>query len=443
VNYTSGALGKLWGSLFYGNATSTNIILNLVSFTHTNCFSNFLGTVSLQAPAGNQVRFSVNVGSFSHCEPTTFDFVANNQLICNAAQTVVLGQIKGGDFIGAGIYGSRNAALCTWIIGTKNLDSPFQGRIDGPNALVKTGTGKLTLDGVDIVTNTDSATYTNYSNTRRLSYTGSTTVSNGTLAIVAPNNLTNTTAITLAGNGAILDATKMGTVFDATGGGTNNVIVTNGIFEVLSGQTLNGFGSIQASRVVADAGSTLNPGNPDGAIATGTTTGVLAVNTSFAINGAVNMRLNIGNAVNADEITATSFGINPAATLTVTNVGAAFAGGEVFHLFNHAVSFTGANIVLPVVSSPLSITNKLAIDGTIGVLSSINPNAPPIQFSLSGSVLSLSWPTNLGWTLQAQTNTLDVGVSNNWFDVVGSAAVTSTNITVNPANGVVLYRLRK
>jgi hypothetical protein len=81
----------------------------------------------------------------------------------------------------------------------------------------------------------------------------------------------------------------------------------------------------------------------------------------------------------------------------------------------------------------------------VGPLVTINPLPGPIQFSVSGGTLALSWPTNLGWILQSQTNALNVGLlvnSNAWFDVAGSSSTTSTNITVNMANPAVFYRLR-
>jgi hypothetical protein len=40
---------------------------------------------------------------------------------------------------------------------------------------------------------------------------------------------------------------------------------------------------------------------------------------------------------------------------------------------------------------------------------------------------------------------LNVGLianSNAWFDISNSASVTSTNITINPANPTVFFRLR-
>lgn len=74
----------------------------------------------------------------------------------------------------------------------------------------------------------------------------------------------------------------------------------------------------------------------------------------------------------------------------------------------------------------------------------INPLPGTIQFSVSGSTLALSWPTNAGWILQAQTNTLSVGLvanSNAWFNVPGSELVTSTNFPIVPTNGAVFYRM--
>ncbi|MCX6896593.1 MAG: hypothetical protein NTZ16_14085 [Verrucomicrobia bacterium] len=62
--------------------------------------------------------------------------------------------------------------------------------------------------------------------------------------------------------------------------------------------------------------------------------------------------------------------------------------------------------------------------------------------SFDGTTLSLSWPTNSGWTLQMQTNNMVTGLSTNWVDVPGSAGITSTNITVNPALPTVFYRLK-
>lgn len=66
-----------------------------------------------------------------------------------------------------------------------------------------------------------------------------------------------------------------------------------------------------------------------------------------------------------------------------------------------------------------------------------------ITSSVSGSTLSLSWPaTHLGWILQGQTNNLSTGISATWSDIPGTAAVTTTNLAIDPLNPAVFFRLR-
>jgi hypothetical protein len=57
--------------------------------------------------------------------------------------------------------------------------------------------------------------------------------------------------------------------------------------------------------------------------------------------------------------------------------------------------------------------------------------------------LALKWPsTHLAWILQSQSTSLNVSLEINWIDVAGSATITSTNITINPALPAAFYRLR-
>jgi hypothetical protein len=64
---------------------------------------------------------------------------------------------------------------------------------------------------------------------------------------------------------------------------------------------------------------------------------------------------------------------------------------------------------------------------------------------VSGNNLNLSWPPDhTGWRLLVQTNSLSNGLnenSNAWFTVPGSASVNSENITMDPKQGTVFYRL--
>jgi polygalacturonase len=59
-----------------------------------------------------------------------------------------------------------------------------------------------------------------------------------------------------------------------------------------------------------------------------------------------------------------------------------------------------------------------------------------------GNQLQLSWPQDhQGWRLQIQTNSLANGLGTNWVDVPNSTNVISTNITVDPGNDSVFFRL--
>lgn len=71
----------------------------------------------------------------------------------------------------------------------------------------------------------------------------------------------------------------------------------------------------------------------------------------------------------------------------------------------------------------------------------INPNPPTIvsSYNAASGVLTLSWPSNLGWILQS--NSVSLADENDWFNVAGSASVTSVNITINPSSPAVFYRM--
>ena len=82
-------------------------------------------------------------------------------------------------------------------------------------------------------------------------------------------------------------------------------------------------------------------------------------------------------------------------------------------------------------------TNTLVINVPIAL------NSTNVVASVSGNTLIITWPADhIGWLLQAQTNSLNIGLGTNWVDVVGSAATNSISITLDPSQPVVFYRLR-
>ena len=64
-----------------------------------------------------------------------------------------------------------------------------------------------------------------------------------------------------------------------------------------------------------------------------------------------------------------------------------------------------------------------------------------IFYSVASGQLSLSWPTNLGWILQAQSNGPIVGIGTNWVNVANSTSTNQVTIPVSTTNGSVFYRL--
>jgi len=134
-----------------------------------------------------------------------------------------------------------------------------------------------------------------------------------------------------------------------------------------------------------------------------------------------------------------------AAGSTVNMATNAVLGTNAVLILNFANSETNLvnALILGGVSKPNGIYNAatdplyLAGTGSLQVTPFTNPLPGQILFHVSGSTLSLSWPTNGGWILQSETNLL----SHAWVDVAGSGSVTATNLPINPANPTLFFRL--
>ncbi len=434
VILTAGAEGKIWSGQFIGTLNTTNRATTTMSFGGATSFQNFLGVVRFEG-AGN-IRF-FNGGGVSGGDNTIFEFAGSNVVHTRDAQTTTLGQIRGGSSATGIDAATAAGAVDTYIIGAKSVDSIFEGYFRGTNNLVKAGSARLVFDGVSVVTNTDSATFTNYLYSGIVTHSGATTISNGVLTLIAPNDLSNSASITLAASTAVLDASQMGYVSNFTdANGPNSVVLTNGLLDVHSGQTLAGVGTVQGT-LLAESGSMLSPGLP---------TGVLTLTNSVVINGAIDFQLDRSSGTTSGRLAAPGIDVD-GATITVTNLGPDLVTGDSYQLFSVAVTGTPAALNLPIQNQAATITyvwtNKLAIDGTIQVLSGASASsASPTNITavFSGNTIDLSWPADhTGWTLQ--TNSVGIASPNSWFPVAGSAATNHVVVTVNPAQPNVFYRL--
>jgi hypothetical protein len=205
---------------------------------------------------------------------------------------------------------------------------------------------------------------------------------------------------------------------------TGSITSTNGV--VVNGGALAGNGTITDNVTV------------QASIASGTID-ALTVNGNYTINGTLAVDVNRAGFVSDHPIVSGTVSA-VAGTVAVNTLGAALQVGDTFTLFSGPVSGGAA---LTVVGGGATWVNNLAVDGTIQVLSLVPTTPTSLTGTVNGGNLNISWPpSHQGWVLQAQTNSLAVGIATNWTDIPGTASVTSTNIAINPANPTVFFRLR-
>jgi autotransporter-associated beta strand protein len=207
---------------------------------------------------------------------------------------------------------------------------------------------------------------------------------------------------------------------------------------LVSAGTLAGAGSINGPVVVGPAGR-LGAGDEAGL-------GILSLNTQpLTVQGTVTLRINkTGGTPTSDLITGISIA-NYGGTLSISNATAdatPLVLGDSFTLFSTAAHTGNFATITGSPGSGLAYSFN-ATSGVLSVVAGTASYPTNITSSVSGNTLSLSWPaTHAGWILQTQTNSLNVGLNTTWADVPGSAAVTSMNVTINPANPTVFFRLR-
>jgi hypothetical protein len=210
--------------------------------------------------------------------------------------------------------------------------------VNGPGGLIKTNTGVLTIYDT-------------------LSYNGNTAINQGTLALMGAVSLANSPVISL-------------------GGGTLNVTGrSDGTLTLVSGQALNGNGTIQGL-LVAGANSTVSPGA--GGI------GVLTVNSNVTLQAGSTTFMELSKTpLTNDQLRATASvptTITYGGTLSVTNISGTLVGGETFKLFSASNYLGSFSSITPTTPGPglLWNTNTLATSGTLGVIAIPVPNITSI-----------------------------------------------------------------
>jgi autotransporter-associated beta strand protein len=297
----------------------------------------------------------------------------------------------------------------------------LSGGLSGVGNLLKTGGGTLTLSG------------NNY-------WTGSTTVSAGTLALVGNASTTgvfsDSPAVSILSPGIINVA------------GVSDDTLHVGDATIEGAESLSGNGTVAGNLYIGTLGS-LAPGANSSSFGTFTVTG------NLTNAGALTLKIDHpGSGVVNDMIVAQSITnlVGATTTLAVTQGSNSLHTGDVFHLFNIAAGNNPTNlaVALPATSPDTTITyvwntNNLAGAGTITLTSGLNPVNPiptNLAFSVSAGVLHLSWPqpTKKLATWALQTNSVGLDSPNDWFTYPGSTTVTNENIVISPT-GATYFRV--
>lgn len=317
--------------------------------------------------------------------PLTMDTGADLRLNGNNLTVASLTSINSGSVpTGTGplVVNTHGTIPATLTVGTDGSSTTFDGVFGNGGAaavgLTKAGAGTLTL----------SAANTN---------TGNITVNGGTLALTGSGSFDNAASFAVA-TGATLDVTGRG----------------DGTLTLTANQTLKHSGA---------------------------SVGAITVNGSLNLgSGHVLLGLNRANSPATNDSVVVSGTVTGGGTVTVTNLGPALQAGNTFQLFPGGVSGITAN--LPTVDALNGVTytwnNNIASSGAITVASVTPIGQPTLNVGQLGNTLTFSWTGP--FKLQAQTNSLSVGVSSNWGNYPGGST-SPVVVTINPANPTVFFRL--
>jgi autotransporter-associated beta strand protein len=406
-----GAADTAFGQFTTANALAFNGTLTLRGSTPSITPTNMQGATGrywLHSTNGTQqagMAFALDTGA---SVTNGQDFIIGDWDASSGNRSLTLSSLTGYGTIrvDAGTVGTRNLT-----VNQSGGDTTFNGMLLSHYstagaarslAFVKTGTSSLTMAnivGVETAASGGSAPL-------------SVTVNGGTLVLSATNTYTDATTVS---NGVLL---------------VNGLIGGTGV--TVAGGALGGTGIIQ-SPVTVQTGGTL--------FTSKTGLGTLNITNSLTFQTGSTNFVKVNAAASTSDSVLGFASATYAGSLVVSNLSGTLTNGQSFQILSAGGTGSFASIT-PAPGGGLNWSFNAA-SGVLSAASSIASNPTNITFTISGSTMSLAWPADhLGWLLQSQTNSLNTGLGTNWADWPGSAAVTGTNLAINPANPTVFYRLR-
>lgn len=300
-------------------------------------------------------------------------------------------QASNNRFVGTVTLGTTG----TFLIESDRVGT-VSGEITGPGDLIKTGGGYLALEAVN-------------------TYTGNTIISNGVLELFNHQSgfpigsIANSPNIHIA-PGAFLD-----------------VFYVLPAWTLEGHQTLTGGGNINGNVV---ANGVVAPGIGD-------TLAWMGIGYNLTLGGTNFFKVTKDGGLASDRIVVGGY-LTYGGVLKVVLTGATpLAVNDAFTLYDFPnAAPTGSFSEFDLPAGYTWDTSQLSVDGTIRVSEVL---APPtlITTPVSGG-LQFTWDGN--YKLQAQTNSLSVGLSTNWFDYPGGGT-SGVTAPINTANDTVFFRL--
>jgi len=412
---SAGGNNNIFGGTWTG---ASNVVVSITNnsssgsyFTFNGSMTNFFGTIEMGGSSGN-IRFNGGGGNTQFgATNATIDLGSNNAvLLARNPGTMAIGALAGG--VNTIVKGpSSTAGTLVWAIGSNpNVpNSVFDGKIEDFSgnefsAVTKIGTGTLTLSG-------------------QSTYTGTTTISSGELALIY--NPTN------GNDGSIDDSATInlvsGAVLDVSGRSDTTLQVGNGPAQMLEGR-----GTINGNLNVSSPGTVAPGGGPGG------NTGTLTVTNAVTLNGTVWMKLNRGNTPNSDQLVSTLSTITYGGTLVITNIGSAPQVGDQFTLFKGAGLGNGTFGTIIVPDYYNFDLSQLGVNGTITLTNAFRPAFSSVDFSAlaSGSVtlnITNGLANGLVYVLTSTNLTLPLSgwTTNSTANFDGNGNLTGDTISVD------------
>ena len=264
----------------------------------------------------------------------------------------------------------------TVVANTAGAQFVLAAAVGGAGGLTKNGVGSLAL-------------------TAASTYAGPTLVSQGAIILSGAGSIDSSTNITLSA-GATLDLSAL----------------ASPTLTLTAGRGLKGSGTVSGNVTLA-SDSTLTVGGP------GTNTlGTLTVTNNLVLQaGSTNVLevSKVGGTATSDLVVATN--VTYGGTLMVLGAGGVFVAGDTFKLFS-AGSYGGAfSPIIPPVGTTWD-TSKLAVDGTIKLLTVVRPRFTGGTVTNGGFQLAFSGVAGSSYSVWATTNVAASPIVSTWTPIV-------------------------